>query len=146
MALEKIFLATPISCFTDPNEYETLRQNVIRLVGELRKKYEVYCEIERITDDSDYDSPEESVVKDFGKIDEADVFMLVHLKKCQTSALMELGYAFARFKKIVLIGSKENLPYMALGLNVPGHPMRLVEVEQLDGASIRKICQTLGLE
>lgn len=144
--MKSIFLATPISGFTDPFEYEAFRQNVIQLIDGLRKQYDVYCEIERVADASDYDTPEESVIKDFGKIDQSDVFVMVHLKKCQTSALMELGYAFAKAKKIVLIGPKEKLPYMALGLNVPGHPMSHIEVNELDKQSIRKICYTLGIE
>ena len=137
--MKRIFLATPISAFTDPAEYDAFRQNVIRLIGVLREKYEVYCELERVEGESDYDTPEESVVKDFGKIDEAEIFMMVHLKKCQTSALMELGYAYARGKEIVLVGPKDALPYMALGLNGLGHPARRIEVDALDGAAMREI-------
>ena len=139
--MEKIFLATPISAFTDPAEYDAFRQNVIRLIAALRDRYSVYCEIERVADSDDYDTPAEAVVKDFGKIDEADIFMLVHLKKCQTSAFMELGYAFARGKEIVLVGPKDALPYMALGLDVPGHTARMIEVERLDDEAIQKICE-----
>ena len=139
--MKRIFLATPISAFTDPTEYNTFRQNVIRLIAALRDRYSVYCEIERVADSDDYDTPAEAVIKDFGKIDEADIFMLVHLKKCQTSAFMELGYAFARGKEIVLVGPKDALPYMALGLDVPGHPARRVELERLDDEAIQKICE-----
>ena len=102
------------------------------MIGKLRERYEVYCELERVADESDYDTPAEAVVKDFGKIDGADLFVLVHMKKCQTSAFMELGYAYARGKEIVLVGPKDALPYMALGLNGPGHPARRIEVERLD--------------
>ena len=130
--MKRIFLATPISAFTDPAEYDAFRQDVIRLIGKLRERYEVYCELERVADESDYDTPAEAVVKDFGKIDGADIFMLVHMKKCQTSAFMELGYAYARGKEIVLVGPKEALPYMALGLDGPGHTARMIEVERLD--------------
>lgn len=137
--MKRVFLATPISAFTDPVEYDTFRQNVIRLIAALRDRYSVYCELERVADSDDYDTPAEAVIKDFGKIDEADIFMLVHLKKCQTSAFMELGYAFARGKEIVLIGPKDALPYMALGLDVPGHPARMIEVERLDDEAIQKI-------
>lgn len=54
---------------------------------------------------------------------------------------MELGYAFARGKEIVLVGPKDALPYMALGLDVPGHPARRVELERLDDEAIQKICE-----
>lgn len=137
--MKRIFLATPISAFTDPAEYDAFRQNVIRLIAALRDRYSVYCEIERVADSDDYDTPVEAVIKDFGKIDEADIFMLVHLKKCQTSAFMELGYAFARGKEIVLVGPKDALPYMALGLDVPGHTARMIEAERLDDETIKRI-------
>ena len=54
---------------------------------------------------------------------------------------MELGYAFARGKEIVLVGPKDALPYMALGLDVPGHTARMIEVERLDDEAIQKICE-----
>ena len=141
--MNTIFLATPISAFTDPTEYDAFRQNVIRLIAALHDRYSVYCEIERVADSDDYDTPAEAVIKDFGKIDESDIFMLVHLKKCQTSAFMELGYAYARGKEIVLVGPKEALPYMALGLDVPGHTARMIEVERLDDEAIRNITERM---
>lgn len=141
--MKRIFLATPISAFTDPVEYDAFRQNVIRLIAALHDRYSVYCEIERVADSDDYDTPAEAVIKDFGKIDESDIFMLVHLKKCQTSAFMELGYAFARGKEIVLVGPKDALPYMALGLDVPGHTARMIEVDRLDDEAIRNITERM---
>ena len=51
--MKRVFLATPISAFTDPAEYGAFRQNVIRLIGVLRERYEVYCELERLKGEND---------------------------------------------------------------------------------------------
>ena len=74
-------------------------------------------ELESVEDVGTYDSPEQSVAKDFGNINEADCFMLLHPRKMQMSSFIKLGYADALGKTALIIAHPENLPYMALGLN-----------------------------
>lgn len=74
-------------------------------------------ELESVEDVGTYDSPEQSVAKDFENINEADCFMLLHPRKMQMSSFIELGYAYALGKSALIIAHPENLPYMALGLN-----------------------------
>ena len=45
-------------------------------------------ELESVEDVGTYDSPEQSVAKDFGNINEADCFMLLHPRKMQMSSLL----------------------------------------------------------
>ena len=54
-------------------------------------------ELESVEDVGTYDSPEQSVAKDFGNINEADCFMLLHPRKMQMSSFIELGYAYECF-------------------------------------------------
>jgi nucleoside 2-deoxyribosyltransferase len=112
----KIFLAAPISGFNNINEYKDYRNRVILLIEELRKYFCVYSELEKVDNIETYDSPEQSVKKDFQAIEDSDVFLLLHPQKMQTSSFIELGYAYALNKKILIVSKKENLPYMALGL------------------------------
>ena len=63
-----VFLATPISGCADGAEYHDLRTRIIELIGRLRVEgFEVFSEIEEILDENSYDSPGDSVKKDFEK-------------------------------------------------------------------------------
>lgn len=132
MKKNNIFVAAPISGFFDPKEYSEYRDSVLRFIQYLRKcSYMVYSEVERVTGEGDYDSPSNSVVNDFERIDNSDIFLLLHPKRVQTSALIELGYAFAQKKRIIIIGSRSNLPYMALGLPEVSSFVEIVESKYL---------------
>lgn len=113
----RIFLAAPISGFEDEAEYLVFRKKAIELIDDLKKHFIVISELESIKDVGTYDSPEQSVEKDFGNIKESDCFMLLHPRKMQTSSFIELGYAYALGKPALIIAHTEDLPYMALGLN-----------------------------
>lgn len=69
----KIFLATPISGLKN-DDYSTYRSVLLNLVEQLKEKHEVYSELERISDINCYDSPAKSVIEDFRRIKEADIF------------------------------------------------------------------------
>lgn len=112
----KIFIATPISAFKSKEEYAGYRKIVLELIKQLKPNYEVYSEIELIRDDYDYESPEQAAVKDLDQIDESDIFIIHHPKRLQTSTFIELGYALALKKKIIIISSLSDLPYLANGI------------------------------
>ena len=71
------------------------------------------------TDDiADYDSPAASAAKDFNNVLNSEYFILLYPQRVVSSALIELGYALAKGKKILIISSDKNaLPYMALELD-----------------------------
>lgn len=129
----KIFLAAPISGFDTAHEYTKFHQEVISLISELRKDFSVFSELERIESAENYDSPEQSVKEDLRLINGADMFVLLHPKKMQTSSLIELGYAYALKKNILIVSDKKNLPYMALGLKNSNNEVEILSPE--DGYS-----------
>lgn len=138
----KIFLATPISGLKS-DDYSTYRSVLLHLVERLKAKYEVYSELERVSDMSCYDSPEKSVMEDFRRIKEADIFLLHHPARMQSSTLIELGYACSQEKKIIIVGNKTDLPYLALGLPSAQLNTVIIETLEIDSDIIEKILQTI---
>lgn len=138
--MKNVFIATPISGFDNWDEYELFRSTVLHLIQVLRHHgYMVWSEIETVSTDTEYDSPEQSVIKDIKKIESSDMFILIHPRKMQTSTLFELGYAFSQSKEIIIIGKEENLPYMVKGLSVDGHYLQIIRSNNLDNKTIMKL-------
>ena len=53
----KLFLATPISTFSDPEEYNAYRKTVVQFVSALRKEHTVSCDIDGLETQTQYISP-----------------------------------------------------------------------------------------
>lgn len=122
------FLAAPISGFSDEDIYKEYREKVLKLISFLRvNSIDVYSEVEKIGQGSTYDSPGQSVIQDFSKIIESDLFIMLHPKRLQTSTLIELGYAYALNKKIIIVGTKATLPFLALGLPEANNHTKIIE-------------------
>lgn len=112
----KIFLSTPISAFDANEDYTEYKQQVLKFISVLRERNIVYSEIEEISELNYYDKPSDALSKDLDIIDKSEMFVIHHPFRMQTSTLIELGYAVALNKKIIIIGKKKDLPYLALGL------------------------------
>lgn len=135
----KIFLAAPISGFKDEAQYKKNRENLFDLINHLASKFHVYSEISNISSIAACDTPEESAIKDFGKIDEADIFIIYHPMNMQTSTLIELGYAVAKQKKIIVIAKPDTLPYLALGLPEYSLDIKVVSFSEMNEEVIRRV-------
>lgn len=140
--MNKIFLAAPISAFDDEKLYSINRRFLLKLIKALRTQYEVYSEIENIASIGSYDTPGKSAVEDFKKIDDSNIFILYHPMRVQTSAFIELGYAIAKFKKIIIISSKKDLPYLALGLTSVSKQIEIIDIESLS-SSVDMVFKTI---
>ncbi len=133
MNRKEIFLATPISGFSDESEYQNYRTKVLNFIEYLRdNSFDVYSQIERVTCKSNYDAPELSTNEDLKKIDDSNIFLLLHPKKMQTSTLIELGYAYAKKKIIIIISPSSALPYLAFGLPSSNTNIRIINSSDLD--------------
>lgn len=139
MSKIKIFLAAPISGFKDEAEYRKNRENLLNLINKLSIKFQVYSEISNIGSLSTYDEPGESAIKDFSQIAEADVFIIYHPMNMQTSTLIELGYAVAKEKKIIIIGNTDILPYLALGLSKYSSDIKIISCSELNEVIFRQV-------
>lgn len=58
----------------------------------------------------------------------------------QTSTFIELGYAVAKGKNIIIIiGEKDMLPYLALGLSKYSSNIKIISSSELDANTFGKI-------
>ncbi len=144
MSKPKIFLAAPISGFQDECKYATYRENVLMLISLLLDKYDIRSEIQNISETEPYDTPEESLKKDFNEIEEADIFLLLHPMRMQTSSLIELGYACALKKKLLIVGKKEDLPYLVHGLTRPAYNALSIYASEINCEVINNIINALS--
>lgn len=121
MLINNIFIATPIAGFLNKNDYKMYKKLIEEIVVEINRTNifgNVYCEITNLDDIADYDSPAASAAKDFNNVLNSEYFILLYPQRVVSSALIELGYALAKEKKILIISSDKNaLPYMALELD-----------------------------
>lgn len=113
-----IFVSTPITGFNSSQEFLLFKEYALVVIDRLKKLgYTVFNEFEHISDENDFDSPSKSVDEDFKIIEKTEIFILIHPRKMQTSTLIELGYACACRKKIVIISEYNDLPFLAKGLS-----------------------------
>ena len=140
----RVFIATPISGFYGTDEYQRFRTFILQLVSTLREdEYFVCTEVERIVDSRDYSSPQKSIEDDFDNILSSDIFLFMHPKLMQTSSLIELGFACANNKKIVIVGNEDSLPYLAK--NLPETNIHAVRIDFVDYSNeqIKRICDAV---
>lgn len=139
-----VFLATPISGCADGAEYHDLRTRIIELIGRLRVEgFEVFSEIEEILDENSYDSPGDSVKKDFENIQKSYAFVMYHPRRMQSSTLIELGFAYAQEKKIIIVGSLSDLPYLVHGFQEVRSNVHIIDSAILDDATIAEIIKRI---
>lgn len=139
---KKIFISAPISGFEDKKIYLTFRDFIIHLIAVLREAgFEVCSELEQISHTDNYDSPTKSVESDFANIASSDIFLMIHPKRMQTSSLIELGFACANKKRIVIVGKEENLPYLAKGLKESPIDTKIIEVSDINKNIMSRIIE-----
>lgn len=127
---KNIFIAAPISGFMESTAYDIFREWALKLIASLRfHGFDVYSELESILSVSMYDSPEDSIKRDFDFIKMASVFLIIHPQRMQSSSLVELGYACAYNKNIIIVGSFSNLPYLVKGLPHSNINTKIIDTE-----------------
>lgn len=139
---KKVFISAPISGFEDKHDYEEFREFILSLIVSLRVAgFEVCSELEQISHSGDYDSPTKSVEDDLANIKSSEIFLMIHPKRMQTSSLMELGFACAISKAIIIIGKKSDLPYLAKGLESSIVKAKILDVSHISKDIIPQIIQ-----
>lgn len=139
-----IFISAPISGFCNSNEYNYFRSFLLKLIKAIRKKgFEVCSEVEIISTTKDYSCPTKSVQDDFMSISKSDIFLFCHPKAMQSSSLIELGFACALNKQIVLVGKVNDLPYLARGLQNSYIQTTRIDLVDYSDSMVSNICSTI---
>ena len=127
------FLSIPISSYPDGEDLEKFKEAVLCLLRRLRSsnnKPKIYCALEHIPLTGDFNDPTHGAKRDLAELDSARVMIIIYPKKTPTSALIELGYAIAKKKKVMCITpSREILPYMSQGFDLLYENFELLEAD-----------------
>lgn len=135
----KIFIATPIAGFNTQEQMLEYRKSLKPFFLTIRQFHTAYAEIEKFSD-ANYDSPEFSVKHDFALIKDSDVFIMHYPQRLATSALIELGYAIALCKRIIIIVENiQVLPFLAQGLDVAYDNVTILQNKILDKDCAQRI-------
>jgi len=127
----KIFIATPMSSLTEEEYYEL--QELMERISQFSVN-EIYAEIINYEKDN-YIEPKEALEQDLKEIDSCDRFILIYPKEVKSSIFLELGYAIAKEKDIVILTkNKKLLPYLTHDLNIEEY----ISVEELETKIISK--------
>ena len=109
-----LFIATPISAFGSNEELFSFRSWLNVLIHGVKKEcpgLSIEAEVLGIESSKDYDDPESSVVNDLAAIERCTHFMMIYPKPLASSALIELGYALAKEKPVLIMTrSIDDLP------------------------------------
>lgn len=136
----EIFISTPISSYKSKKELSSYKKSVMSLISALSAEHSVNAEIKKIYSDNDYDSPEKSIKDDLTAIANCDMFILHYPRQIPTSALMELGFAIALNKRIIIITPNRNLlPYLAQGIVSACEGSEIIERDAIDKELIQEI-------
>lgn len=129
-----------MSCFKTKNEILAYKNCISFLLGKLKEYHNVCSEIDKIEEETDFDTPEKSISSDLESIQECDVFILHYPKEVPTSALVELGFAIAFEKKVIIITPKKNmLPYLIKGISAMNLDSVIIESEDIDDKLINQV-------
>lgn len=129
---KEIFFSTPISSFT-PKEFSDFKVsfNALQKNIELNNpEYMVFCAMDRVSSLDALDDSTYSVIGDFKHIDSCAAFILFYPRLLATSALVELGYALALQKSILIISPDKNaLPFLCRQMDTV---FEFVEITHID--------------
>lgn len=139
----KLFIASPISAFDFDAEYIIFRDWIESVTSALQSTgtfTDIFCVANIVKSKSSLDDPIKSLQNDIGELESATDFLLIYPKSMATSALIELGYAMAKKKKILIV-HPENvpLPFMASKLNCVFSNISTVSIHAFDHSSIELI-------
>lgn len=140
-----IFISTPISYFKEKQELLRYKKDIMLLVSALKVNHTVCSEVENIGSPNEYDLPNKSIKMDMDAIKACDLFIMHYPFSTPTSALIELGFAVAFEKPIIIITPDKNkLPYLALGIPMATKHSIIVEAEAINHTLVQKLTDHLS--
>ena len=115
-----IFLSAAMASLDDQASYDQLRTWLLSIKNQLNDLgyRKAFYAAQDLADKNQFDDPGLAAKEDIRAIDDSEHFMFVYPSKVATSAIMELGYALAKGKRIwILVRNRKDLPYLLRGLD-----------------------------
>jgi hypothetical protein len=115
-----IFISFPIAAMPDPikrKEINDFANNLEKELNKLGYKKNFNASL-HFTGKHDHQAPKVAAKIDFDALNKSRNFLLIYPEKLPTSALIELGYALAGNKNIIMCSDNiHTLPFLARGFN-----------------------------
>ncbi len=149
MSLESnLFVSTPISAFDDNDQYILFRNWLTGLLCKIQSKSyfdQIFCVADLVKDQNSLDDPKKSLISDLAELDNSTCFLLIYPKPTATSALIELGYALAHKKNILLVHPEStDLPFMACQMHKVYENVTKLQVKGFNQVAIDEICKQIN--
>jgi hypothetical protein len=111
-----LFVSAPMAAFETNQEFQSSRSAIVNMVRAMKK----YCQFkdvfyggQEIESKEDFESEDLSVVENYDALFRSRYFIFIYPKKIATSALIELGWAMAHKKPIIIFAKKrDELPFL----------------------------------
>lgn len=117
---KSVFISSPMNSSTD-DEYKELRCNILSLCKKMNTLdfSKVIYPGESIESKADFDGESKAINSNFKKMKSAECLLAIYPKNIASSVLVEIGYAIALTKKIVIFTKNKNkLPFMLREANM----------------------------
>ncbi len=130
-----IFISTPMSAFTEPNQ---LKENnkLINIVFDTLSKFEfsaIKCPAKHVESENDFSDKESSIVEDLLNVQRAEFFLCIYPTKVASSVLVEIGYAISKGKKcIIIVKEREDLPFLLQEADKRITDLKIYEVKKME--------------
>jgi len=143
-----LFVSAPMAAFDTDGEFSSSRNAIFDVVRGIKKSCNfenVFYAGNEIESFKDFDSADLSVIDDYDATYNSKYFLLFYPKKLVTSALIELGWAMA-FKKPIIIfyKNKDDLPFLMKHLDGAYRNIKLYQYKT--SANVRDKFHNNGLK
>lgn len=127
----ELFVSAPMAAFDTEKEFQSSRNAIFDIVRNIKKTCNfnsVFYAGNEIESLGDFKSEDMSVVEDYDACYRSKYFVLIYPKKIATSALIELGWAMAHKKPIIIFTkSRDDLPFLAKNADAVFSNIRIYE-------------------
>jgi len=111
-----LFVSAPMAAFETNQEFQSSRSAIVNMVRAMKKHCQfedVFYAGQEIESKENFESEDLSVVENYDALFRSRYFIFIYPKKIATSALIELGWAMAHKKPIIIFAKKrDELPFL----------------------------------
>ena len=112
---DSIFISSPMNSIKNDEEYKQLRSDILSLKTQLCELgfQEIIYPGTEIESNTQFEGENKAINKNFKKLKSAECLLAIYPKSIASSVLLEIGYAIALTKNIVVFTKhKKKLPFM----------------------------------